>query len=279
MLPRQGHVRSSAPADDRRDARDDRPPREGPSRGPEVHGGAEEMEPRRCLRSMNPSPRSRGAGSRVSRRTRCSALAWSTYSRRRSKPPSARRASQSGSTWRTSQRGPRQEAPHAQARPRRPVVRGAHRVCRRGAEGRARPVHRRARGDARDLRLARGCLAARYLLPNGALSIVEGTGAPLAEIVNGARLAVDPPSKGLLMPDLAGDKKTFVVEAFFNSYCNLISSRRAKAAASASACVSPADCPAHRRSVRPVPTTFSAGPGQQPRTGGRRPQLCRQELA
>jgi hypothetical protein len=68
----------------------------------------------------------------------------------------------------------------------------------------------------------------RDLLPDGELSIVEGDRAPLAEIINAARLAADPPSKGLVVPELGGDEKKFVAEAFFNGYTNLIFLAEAK---------------------------------------------------
>lgn len=68
----------------------------------------------------------------------------------------------------------------------------------------------------------------RDRLPNRKLSILEGGGAPLAEIVNTARTAIDPPSKAIAIPDLDGHKRKFVAESFFNGYCNLVFVAEAK---------------------------------------------------
>ena len=70
----------------------------------------------------------------------------------------------------------------------------------------------------------------RELLHGGALSTIEGIGDPLAEIVNASRLAVDPPSKRVGIPDRDGTKVAFVAEAFFNQHCQfvLVSDERAR---------------------------------------------------
>lgn len=59
-------------------------------------------------------------------------------------------------------------------------------------------------------------------LPNGALSIVEGDTGPLADIVNEARTALDPPSKNVGLTDKGGSQRLFVAEAFFNGYCYFV---------------------------------------------------------
>lgn len=59
-------------------------------------------------------------------------------------------------------------------------------------------------------------------LPGGVLSVVEEGDAPLADIVNESRLALDPPSKEVRLTDKAGTRSIFVAEAFFNGYCNLV---------------------------------------------------------
>jgi hypothetical protein len=69
----------------------------------------------------------------------------------------------------------------------------------------------------------------RGLLPEGRLSIVEGANAPLAEIVKASRLAVDPPSKSIGVPDKNGHVREFVAEAFFNQHCHLVFVAEAKA--------------------------------------------------
>jgi Zn-dependent peptidase ImmA (M78 family) len=60
------------------------------------------------------------------------------------------------------------------------------------------------------------------LLPGGALSLGEGEGAPLAEIVREARLSVNPPSKIVTIPDKGGTRSDFVAEAFFNQHCHFV---------------------------------------------------------
>jgi hypothetical protein len=68
----------------------------------------------------------------------------------------------------------------------------------------------------------------RHLLPDGKLSIRDDTGAPLAEIVNAAQSATDPPSKRITIPEIDGTRTKFVAEAFFNGYSNLIFVAEAK---------------------------------------------------
>jgi Zn-dependent peptidase ImmA (M78 family) len=53
-------------------------------------------------------------------------------------------------------------------------------------------------------------------LPGGKLRIVEGDGAPLAEILRASRTSIDPPSKVVRIPDSDGTHRRFVAEAFFN---------------------------------------------------------------
>jgi hypothetical protein len=68
-------------------------------------------------------------------------------------------------------------------------------------------------------------------LPNPTrLKVVEAPDAPLAGIVRDARLAVDPPETTVTLIDRAGRRRTFVAEAFFNGYVNLVllSDRRAR---------------------------------------------------
>lgn len=62
----------------------------------------------------------------------------------------------------------------------------------------------------------------RDRLPGGQLSLVENEQGPLADIVSAARLAVDPPSKTIAIPDNGGTRRAFVAEAFFNGYTTLI---------------------------------------------------------
>jgi hypothetical protein len=67
-------------------------------------------------------------------------------------------------------------------------------------------------------------------LPDRKLSMLEGERAPLADILDAAKLAVDPPSKSISIPDLAGTRVEFVAEAFFNQRCNfvLVADRKAR---------------------------------------------------
>ena len=68
------------------------------------------------------------------------------------------------------------------------------------------------------------------LLPGGQLKVIDGEDAPLAGIVTQARLAVDPPSVDIGVPDLGGHRRPCVAEAFNNGYVNLIlvAERRAR---------------------------------------------------
>ena len=67
-------------------------------------------------------------------------------------------------------------------------------------------------------------------LPDRKLRTLEGEGAPLADIINAARLAVDPPSKSISIPDIAGTRVEFIAESFFNQRCNfvLVADRKAR---------------------------------------------------
>ncbi len=60
------------------------------------------------------------------------------------------------------------------------------------------------------------------LLPGGKLSIEDRADAPLAEIVCKSKLAVDPPSCEVTIPDLGGRDREFVAEAFFNGHCHFV---------------------------------------------------------
>lgn len=60
------------------------------------------------------------------------------------------------------------------------------------------------------------------LLPGGRLSISEGSDAPLAEIVCRSKLATDPPSCEVTIPDVDGRGRKFVAEAFFNGHCHFV---------------------------------------------------------
>ncbi len=69
-------------------------------------------------------------------------------------------------------------------------------------------------------------------LPDRNLSTLEGERAPLADIINAAKLAVDPPTKTISIPDRAGTAVEFAAEAFFNQRCNfiLVAERKARRA-------------------------------------------------
>lgn len=60
------------------------------------------------------------------------------------------------------------------------------------------------------------------LLPGRRLSIEDRADAPLAEIVCRSKLAVDPPSCEVTIPDLGGRRRRFVAEAFFNGHCHFV---------------------------------------------------------
>ncbi|MEJ7892933.1 MAG: ImmA/IrrE family metallo-endopeptidase [Solirubrobacteraceae bacterium] len=60
----------------------------------------------------------------------------------------------------------------------------------------------------------------RDRLPAGQLSLQQD--ALFAGILEDARLAVDPPSTPIVIPDNGSTKRRFVAEAFFNGYTNLI---------------------------------------------------------
>jgi hypothetical protein len=66
------------------------------------------------------------------------------------------------------------------------------------------------------------------LLPEQKLSI--GEDALLGDILVASRMALDPPSKDIAVPDRDGTKVAFVAEAFFNGRCHfvLLSDRRAR---------------------------------------------------
>jgi IrrE N-terminal-like domain len=68
----------------------------------------------------------------------------------------------------------------------------------------------------------------RTLLPGGQLSVVDGDGAPLAEIINASKVALDPPSKPIGVRDKDGNRRRFIAEAFFNQHCHLIFIAEAK---------------------------------------------------
>jgi hypothetical protein len=59
-------------------------------------------------------------------------------------------------------------------------------------------------------------------LPGGRLSLGEGEGAPLAEIVRASRLALGAPSTVLKLADRRGRERKFLAEAFFNTRCNFV---------------------------------------------------------
>jgi hypothetical protein len=74
--------------------------------------------------------------------------------------------------------------------------------------------------ESAEFRRRFGCLPG--LLPGGALSIREGEGAPLAEIVRRSLLETDPPQAEVRVPDLDGSPQKFVAEAFFNGRCHFV---------------------------------------------------------
>jgi hypothetical protein len=59
-------------------------------------------------------------------------------------------------------------------------------------------------------------------LPDGKLMLTEGAGAPLAEILQASRVAIDPPSTRVEIPDTRDSMHTFVAEAFFNGSCHFV---------------------------------------------------------
>ena len=62
----------------------------------------------------------------------------------------------------------------------------------------------------------------RDRIPDGKLSMIEGEGAPLADILCASHTSLDPPSKIIHMPDKGGSNRRFVAEAFFNQRCHFV---------------------------------------------------------
>lgn len=61
------------------------------------------------------------------------------------------------------------------------------------------------------------------LLPSGRLRVIgDGPDAPLAGIIQQARLAVDPPQVDLSVPDRDQTQHPFIAEAFYNQHVNLV---------------------------------------------------------
>lgn len=61
----------------------------------------------------------------------------------------------------------------------------------------------------------------RHLLPDGRL-VINDNSAPLAEVIQASRTALDPPSTVVGIPDGDGSKIPFVAEAFFNGHCHFV---------------------------------------------------------
>lgn len=60
------------------------------------------------------------------------------------------------------------------------------------------------------------------LLPGGRLSLHEDDRGPIAEIVEQSRLAVDPPSTTIRLPDRDGSEHRFVAEAYCNQHVHMV---------------------------------------------------------